>query len=297
MRLLILVFILMLFSSLGFAQPTKKAEIAKLQKEIARLEVKLEKRISTATKKKVRDLIEGHQARLDKLQENLTETTPAPEVDGSTQIKNKIVKIQAEITRLEKKLETKVGAVRKSKLRELIKGHQARVAKLEEDLKETSEPEEVLLPEPTTFQPRFKFEMGSIAGVLAGATGGSGEIRFPLHFIFGPATSSLRLALGYAQSEDSSRRYIPLQLDGVLNFPPGAITGVENYLGAGLNYVLLTSGGVSGTIGGEVFYGVESDGFGGKLFGEMGYAILRTGFSASHRGVSVLIGYRREWAF
>lgn len=153
------------------------------------------------------------------------------------------------------------------------------------------------LPEKLEFQPQFKFEIGASSGLLAGATAFLGEARIPLRYVYGPATSSFRVALGYAQSKDGTRRYIPLQLDGILNFPPGIISGIENYLGMGLNYVLLTSGRTAGTIGGEVFYGVESEGFGGKLFGEMGYGMLRTGFSPMHNGVSLLIGYRRERAY
>jgi len=54
----------------------------------------------------------------------------------------------------------------------------------------------------------------------------------------------------------------------------------------------LMSGRKQGTIGGEIFYGVESTGFGGIVFGELGYGLLRTGFSPSNRGVTVLVGYR-----
>jgi hypothetical protein len=68
---------------------------------------------------------------------------------------------------------------------------------------------------------------------------------------------------------------------------------VENYLGVGLNYLVLTTGRRSGTVGGEAFYGIQSEGFGGMVFGEIGYAIMRTGFSASYKGASVLAGYRK----
>jgi hypothetical protein len=77
------------------------------------------------------------------------------------------------------------------------------------------------------------------------------------------------------------------------NFPPDWFSGVENYLGFGLNYVVLTTGRVSGSAGGQVLYGVESEGFDGRLFGEIGYGIVRTGFSASQRGLTVMAGYRR----
>ncbi|MFC1511272.1 hypothetical protein ACFL5U_02690 [Candidatus Margulisiibacteriota bacterium] len=137
------------------------------------------------------------------------------------------------------------------------------------------------------------FEVGGSVGVFAGATSVSGEIRFPLLHVFGPARTSVRVAGGFAQSGDTGRRYVPVHLAGIFNFPAGWFTGVENYLGAGLNYVVYTTGRTTGSIGGELFYGVESEGFGGKLFGEMGYGMLRTGFSPSHKGMTLLVGYRR----
>jgi hypothetical protein len=145
--------------------------------------------------------------------------------------------------------------------------------------------------------PRFSFEPGILAGLLGGATGIFAEVRIPLPLIIGPAATSFRVVGGIAQSEDTSRRYAPVQLDFILNFPPGWFTGVENYLGFGPNYVVRTTGKKSGQIGGEVFYGVESDGFGGKVYGEMGYGFLRTGFTSDHEGVSVLVGHRRRFSF
>ena len=143
---------------------------------------------------------------------------------------------------------------------------------------------------------RYKFEVGGAAGVFGAATALGAEVRFPLRYVFGPAATSLRFAVAYAQSKDTARRYLPIHIDAMLNYPPGVATGVENYFGAGLNYSLLTSGGSSGSFGGEIFYGVESAGFGGKLFAEMGYGILCAGLSSSHKGVTLLVGYRREWA-
>jgi hypothetical protein len=143
--------------------------------------------------------------------------------------------------------------------------------------------------------PLFRGELGATMGMFAAATGLFGELRFPLNSTIGPAATGCRLAGGYVQSADAGRKYVTVQGDGILNFPAGWLTGVDNYLGAGINYVVLTSGRVPGTIGGEIFYGVEGDGFGGKLFGELGYGVLRTGFSSSHKGTTVLFGYRSPW--
>ncbi len=232
----------------------------------------------------------------------------AADEEKVAEIKNKITKINNEIERLQKRIETTQAPKKIFQLEDLINGHRARVKKLEAELAEleaqkieeifvTPEAEEIPEKEIKEEAQRFKFEIGGWFGIFGGSTSLSGELRFPLRFIFGPATTSVRLSGGYAQSKDASRRYIPVYMDGILNFPPGCFTGVENYLGAGLNYVVLTTGRTPGTIGGEIFYGVQSNGFGGKIFGEIGYGILRSGFSPSHKGVSVLVGYRREWGF
>lgn len=181
-------------------------------------------------------------------------------------------------------------------------------AEEEEEVEKIEEPKEVekpLLPEVEKEiakevkkpAPRFTFEPGILAGLFGGSTGMFAEVRFPLRLIIGPATTSLRMVGGYAQNEDMSRRYAPVQLDFILNFPPGWFTGVDNYLGLGPNYVVRTTGRVAGAIGGQVFYGVESEGFGGKVYGEMGYGVLRTGFSPDDEGVTVLVGHRRRFSF
>ncbi|MFA4844463.1 MAG: hypothetical protein WC632_05890 [Candidatus Margulisiibacteriota bacterium] len=139
---------------------------------------------------------------------------------------------------------------------------------------------------------RFRHEVGVTYGFFAGLTSVLGEVRVPLRIVFGPATVNFRLATGLAQGRVDGRRFVPVNLDLIFSFPPGWFTGVENYLGCGLNYVALTSGMKQGTVGGEVYYGVESEGFGGTVYGELGYAIVQTGFSPSYKGMTVLLGYR-----
>lgn len=133
-------------------------------------------------------------------------------------------------------------------------------------------------------------EVGVVGGLFSGAAALNAEIRFPLKQVFGPATTSLRILFGIAQSEDQLSRYFPLQIDYIFNFSPGYISSVENYVGAGLSY--------AGAVGGQAFYGMQSDGFTGKLFGEFGYGLINSGLdSTSHKGVTVLLGYRKEWPF
>lgn len=132
---------------------------------------------------------------------------------------------------------------------------------------------------------KIVFTLGGATGFFAGATTFLAEARFHLKYIFGPATTAARLGLGLAQSRNTDQRYVPVTFDLIFNFPAGRLTGVENYLGGGLNS--------AGNFGGELFYGVQSEGFGGMVFGELGYAILRNGAAPSHKGVTALVGWRR----
>ncbi|MEA3492811.1 MAG: hypothetical protein U9R38_00305 [Candidatus Margulisiibacteriota bacterium] len=209
-------------------------------------------------------------------------------------------KIEKEVARLEGKLKLTRSKARRLKLNSLISGHRARIEKLEGEMVELGKIDEiteetVIVEEGEKGEARLEFEIGGLAGIFAGATGLYGELRLDLNRVYGPATTSVRLSGGFAQSESGDRRYAPIHIDGILNFPPGIITEVENYIGVGLNYVLRTTGQVPGAIGGEIFYGVQSEGFSGKLFGEIGYGVLRTGFTPAHSGLTLLIGYRRDW--
>lgn len=232
--------------------------------------------------------------------------------ERAAEIGDQITKVQNEITRLENRMAKEKASAKRMTFQQLIDGHKARIKKLEAELDKLTTPA-VSTPEveyvpfevkeeavPTAEvmaadAKRFKFEIGGGVGLFASATAIGGEVRFAMPYVFGPATTSLRLSGGLMQSGDGSRRYAPVCVDGVLNLPPECVTGVENYVGAGLNYVIVTTGRVSGTVGGEIFYGVQSEGFGGKLFGELGWGVLRTGFSPSHKGTTLIIGYRRDW--
>ena len=256
--------ILALLAGVVFAQALSpkeiaghKAQIAKNQKEIARLKKKL-----AVTKDKKLKIV----------------------------IMDKIDLFQGQINKINNKLYPKKA------------GKKAPVAPVEpfptieampEEMGVSPEAEAELKPARRS----FKHEVGGAFGFFAGATTLMGEVRFPLSYVIGPATTSLRLATGLAQSRETDRRFVPLNFDVILDFPPGWLSGVENYLGAGLNYVALTTGGKAGTVGGEIFYGVQSEGFDGMVFGELGYGILRTGFSASHKGATALFGYRKPLGF
>ncbi|NQT30114.1 MAG: hypothetical protein HQ596_06055 [Candidatus Saganbacteria bacterium] len=157
--------------------------------------------------------------------------------------------------------------------------------------------EEVVIYEEEVVRQPSQIEIGATVGIFANSTSFFPEIRLPLSYIVGPALSSLRISGGIAQSMDTQRRYVPLSVDFILNYPPGWFSGVENYLGVGVNFVVLTTGWKTGSLGGEVFYGIDSSGFGGKIFGELGYGFLNSGAFPSQRGATLLIGYRRKINF
>ena len=162
-------------------------------------------------------------------------------------------------------------------------------------------PEEIISSEVVKPERRirigFQPDVGFLAGFFAGASGVFGEVRVPVNVVIGPARPAVRLSTGFVQTTSADRRYVPVNLDLVLNLPPGWLSGVENYFGGGLNYTALTTGHKPGTIGGELFYGIQSDGFGGIVFGELGYAILRSGVAPANLGMTVTVGFREPFGF
>ncbi|MDI6731775.1 MAG: hypothetical protein QME05_04270 [Candidatus Margulisbacteria bacterium] len=136
-------------------------------------------------------------------------------------------------------------------------------------------------------------QFGVSVGHLAGLTGAVGEIRFhnPLEF----KSTSLRLGAGYVQGNDSAgtaRKHALVILDGIYRMTEPDAEGLRSYFGAGVNYDAYTSGRVSGTFGGEVFYGVEANAGGGQMYGEIGYGLIRTGFSPNQQGLNLQVGYK-----
>lgn len=105
-----------------------------------------------------------------------------------------------------------------------------------------------------------------------------------------------RVGLGYTTGNDHndvSWRSVPLYLDGVIMLP---MAGLDTYIGGGLNYILNRSGSKAGTIGGQIYLGIQGDlGLGAKTFAELGYTILRAGSEAplhSSKGFSINVGQR-----
>jgi len=108
---------------------------------------------------------------------------------------------------------------------------------------------------------------------------------------------SWKVGLGGALGTDSlgrtSRKSIPLFVDGIINLPADLLGGVESYIGGGVNYPLSGTGG-SGTLGIQAYYGVQGDiGLGGNTYAELTYSVIRTGantFPYSMKGIGLNVG-------
>lgn len=115
-----------------------------------------------------------------------------------------------------------------------------------------------------------------------------------------PAESvKYRVGLGYTQGNDTNDntwKSIPLYVDGLIMLPADVLGGIESYLGGGINYVVYRTGQTSGSLGGEIYYGIQGDiGLGGKSFAQVGYTILRTGSvttgtAYSTKGIGIEVG-------
>lgn len=107
-----------------------------------------------------------------------------------------------------------------------------------------------------------------------------------------------KIGLGGATGTDvnsNTVKAIPLFVDGVINLPADLLGGVESYIGGGINYDLYGTGQQSGSIGGQVYAGIQGDlGLGGKSFVEVAYSIIRSGSSVklpySMKGIGINVG-------
>ena len=78
----------------------------------------------------------------------------------------------------------------------------------------------------------------------------------------------------------NSVRAIPVYADGVLMLPTDWFEGLNAYFGAGLNYLVARTGGLSGSVGGQMYLGIIGN-TGlldtGKSFAQIGYEFYRSG--------------------
>ncbi len=140
--------------------------------------------------------------------------------------------------------------------------------------------------------PRSGPEYGLSAGLFSNLPSISSDIWF--HKFLGIENTGVKVGFRYAQGKDSDetiRKHLLIFSDGVidLNSGPGAIY----YLAGGLNYLAYTTGQTSGTVGGELYLGVEDGTLAyGSLYAEAGYSAIRTGFSPSQTGLMLNLGFK-----
>jgi len=167
-------------------------------------------------------------------------------------------------------------------------------------------PARAALPPPAA--PTGMFGMGLQTcvegGLVAGMVGLSGNVLLADPMGLGamvglPANSVVyKLGVGYAQGNDTNSntwKAVPITLGGVVMLPADMMGGIESFVGGGLNYVVYRTGQTSGSVGGDIYVGVQGDlGLGGKTYGTVGYSILRTGASDkgaySSKSVTVQVG-------
>lgn len=236
-------------------------------------------------------------------------------------------KIRAYIRQLEGKLavaKQKKQTARIKQLQQMIASEQKRLAKAEAEMMAPPPPpaptravpppppppRRVAPPPPAMGAGMLGMGLNTSAelGLIAGMLGLTGNFLFEDPMGIGPMIGmpanavQWKLGLGYAQGKDKNQndwRCVPLIVDGIINLPADVMGGVESFVGGGINYVVYRSGQTSGSIGGQVYVGIQGDlGMGlGKSYGEVGYSILRTGASTdkpmfSSQSVTVLVGQK-----
>lgn len=117
--------------------------------------------------------------------------------------------------------------------------------------------------------------------------------------IVGLSADSVKYKLGLGvfsgnDTNDKSFKGIPIYLDGVIHFPADLLGGIKSYLSGGINYLVYRTGKTSGSIGGQIAFGIAGDiGLGSDTSLEIGYSILRTGdktVARSAKGLTVAVG-------
>ena len=132
---------------------------------------------------------------------------------------------------------------------------------------------------------------GQIIGLSAGVFGGIPSVAADLWFpnILDTAKLSLRSGLRYAQNEE--RKNALVFLDGIYFFYDQ--TRVKAYLGGGLNFLAYTTEQKPGSVGAELYLGMEAGSWhSGAFYAEAGYAAIRTGVTPSLKGLLLAVGYK-----
>ncbi|MBI5698970.1 hypothetical protein HZC35_01490 [Candidatus Saganbacteria bacterium] len=149
-------------------------------------------------------------------------------------------------------------------------------------------------PKPERLRTQPALEAGLSFGYFANVPAAVADLRW--HNIMEWERVSARTGVIYAQGEDTDktlRKHALLFLDGTYRLDSMGMRGAGTYAGAGVNYLVYTSGRVSGTWAGQVYVGLDSRiGRREVLYVELGYGYIRTGFSPTYRGLNAALGYR-----
>jgi len=133
-------------------------------------------------------------------------------------------------------------------------------------------------------------EVGLAAGLFANIPSAAGEIRF--HKVLGLDGTAVKAGLRFAEGKDANevtRKNALIFADGIFNLNKGP---ARSFIWAGgSNYLAYTTGQTNGTVGGEVYLGVQE----GSFYAEAGYAAIRTGFSPSYKGIDLNLGFK--WVY
>ena len=117
--------------------------------------------------------------------------------------------------------------------------------------------------------------------------------------IVGLSADSVKYKLGlggFSGNDNADVKFqgVPIYLDGVINLPEDLLGGIKSYLSGGINYLVYRTGKTSGSIGGQIAFGIAGNiGLGSDTCLELGYSILRTGDKAvarSSKGLTISVG-------
>ncbi|OGC14810.1 hypothetical protein A2246_06855 [candidate division WOR-1 bacterium RIFOXYA2_FULL_37_7] len=147
----------------------------------------------------------------------------------------------------------------------------------------------------------YLFNLKGQQGLL-GALSARGDFIFADPWLIGSKIGlaedavEYKIGVGYLMgngTDDQPINAIPLYADAVIYLKEGSFSGMDPFIGFGLNYNLAGRDGKSGNLGGQVYGGILADfGFGGKTELSIGYQSIRIGdgtpsangiiFSATH---------------
>jgi hypothetical protein len=232
-------------------------------------------------------------------------------------IQSEIAKIKKEMVRLEDKLQGAKEFKRIDFIKNMLRNHRERIASLQKELGPVQEivrpmpsrspavapatppgppPSFAERPRPSGTVSAPQLEFGISGGMIAGITGAVGEVKFNNPFDL--VATSLRIGVGYAQGTNKNSatfKSIPVSIDGIYRLNPPGAPGMKSYFGLGANYVAYNSSAAQGTLGGQVFFGLEGEAAQGKVYAEAGYGMLRNSTSDSTNnftGAGIVVGYR-----